>query len=64
MTEISRMEDYVDKLGGIKAKHFKHKDAEDIKDAVLGELNIHTKNLSELDEERRKVRGNENMLVL
>ena len=57
------MEDYVDKIGGLKPKHFKHKDIEDIASTVMKELNTHTENLSKLEEERRLVKAKNNATV-
>lgn len=54
------MEDYVDKIGGLKPKHFKHKDIEDIASTVMKELNTHTENLSKMEEERRLVKAKNN----
>ena len=47
------MEDYVDKIGGLKPKHFKHKDAGDIKATVMKELGKQTTNITQMEEERR-----------
>ena len=49
------MEDYVDKIGGIKPKHFKNKDLGDIKGIALKELGSQTKHINSLHDERTQV---------
>ena len=51
---MAEMEDYVDKLGSIKPKHFKHKDLSDIGKIAMKELGTHTENLSEQQERMRQ----------
>lgn len=48
------MENYVHQIGEFRPKHFKHKDFEDVRDILKGELNEHTQNLSRLEAERRR----------
>ncbi|TRY70957.1 hypothetical protein TCAL_05281 [Tigriopus californicus] len=48
------MENYVHQIGEFRPKHFKHKDFEDVRDILKGELDEHTQNLSRLEAERRR----------
>lgn len=49
----AEMEEYVDKIGNLKPKHFKHKDLGDIKSFALQEIGTHTENLTSQHEEQK-----------
>jgi hypothetical protein len=47
------MDEYVDQVGDLSKKDFKHKDIGDIKDTVLKELGIHTDKITQITEDRK-----------